>query len=349
MRYSCLMELHSKIICAAAGLAILAAQELPDKLLLKDYRPESIFKIPETHIQKAKYPVIDVHYHSFQGKAGPAERIKNMDEVGIEKTMILTGMVGPKFDAIYAEYGKYPDRFQVWCGLDTENFSAAELERCARMGAKGVGEISDKGKGLGRSGVHPDDPKVDAIWEKCAELKLPVNIHIADPRWTYEPMDATNDGLMDSFKWRLDNQPDIVKFDGMIEILDRTLTRHPHTTFIACHLANLDFDLARLGKLLDKHPNLYVDISARLHYIGTIPRVAAAFFEKYQNRIMYGTDTGFQTAMYRGTFRALESTDDHYYEWSILPNLHWPLYGLGLKDQILRKLYRENALKILKK
>ena len=128
-----------------------------------------------------------------------------------------------------------------------------------------------------------------------------------------------------------------------------TLARHPRTTFIACHLANLDFDLARLGQLFDKHPNLYADISARLHYIGTIPRVAAAFFEKYQDRVLYGTDTGFQTAMYRGTFRALESTDDHYYEWSILPNLHWPLYGLGLKDQVLRELYRENALKILQK
>ena len=161
------MDICSKLIGAAAGLTLLAAQELPDKLALKDYRPQSIFKIPETRIQKAKYPVIDVHYHSFQGKAGPADRIKNMDEVGIQKTMILTGAVGPKFDEIYAEYGKYPDRFQVWCGVDSEKFSAAELERCARLGAKGVGEISDKGKGLGRSGVHPDDPKMDAIWENA--------------------------------------------------------------------------------------------------------------------------------------------------------------------------------------
>jgi uncharacterized protein len=343
------MPIHSKFIGAAiAGLALLAAQELPDKLALKDYRPRSIFKTGETRIEKPKYPVIDVHYHSFQGNAGPAERLKSMDEAGIEKSIILTGVTGARFDAVYAEFGKYPQRFQVWCGLDAENFSAAEVERCARLGAKGVGEISDKGKGVGRSGVHPDDPRLDAIWEKCAELKLPVNLHIADPRWTYDTMDATNDGLMDAFKWRLDNQPDIVKFDGMIEILDRTLERHPRTTFIACHLANLDFDLARLGQLLDKHPNLYADISARLHYIGTIPRAAAAFIEKYQDRILYGTDTGFRVEMYRATFRALESTDDHYYEWAILPNLHWPLYGLGLNDRVLRKLYRDNALKILK-
>jgi len=227
--------------------------------------------------------------------------------------------------------------------------AVAELERCARMGARGVGEIGDKGSGLGRSGVHPDDPRMDGIWEKCADLKLPVSIHVADPRWTYEKMDATNDGLMDGFKWRLDNKPGIVDHAGMIDVLERTVKRHPKTTYVACHIANLDFDLAKLGRLFDKYPNLYADISARLHYIGTIPRVAKAFMEKYQDWLVYGTDTGYALVIYRGTFRALESTDDHYYEHSILPSLHWPLYGLGLSDPTLRKLYRDNALKILKK
>ena len=162
-------------------------------------------------------------------------------------------------------------------------------------------------------------------------------------------MDASNDGLMDAFKWRLDDKPDIVGHAGMIDILERTVKRHPRTTFIACHFANLDFDLAKLGELLDKYPNLYSDISARLHYVGTIPRVTKAFIEKYENRMLYGTDTGFRPLMYRGTFRILESVDDHIYEHAVLPSLHWPLYGMGLSDQALRKLYRENALKILKK
>lgn len=335
------------------------AQELPDKMLLKDYKPQSIFKIPETHPQKAKYPVIDMHYHVVSGPSlAPApgtmeQRLRAMDEVGIEKTCILTMAVGQRFDALVAEYGKHPDRFQLWCGLDYDNLdkpaAVTELERCARMGARGVGEIGDKGSGLGRSGIHPDDPRMDAIWEKCAGLKLPVNIHVADPRWSYEKMDATNDGLMDAFKWRLDNKPDIVNHAGMIDILERTVKKHPRTTFVACHYANLDFDLAKLGQLLDRYPNLYADISARLHYVGTIPRVAGAFMEKYQNRIVYGTDTGFRPEMYRASFRALESSDDHYYENNILPSLHWPLYGLGLSDGTLRKLYRENALKIMQK
>jgi predicted TIM-barrel fold metal-dependent hydrolase len=344
------------IVCAA----FLAAQE-PDKLLLKDYKPHSIFKTPETHPQKAKFPAIDMHYHIIKGPSlerAPgtlAERLRVMDEVGIEKTVIMTVVTGDRFDAAMAEYGKYPDRFELWCGLDFDNLGKpaglAELERCARKGARGVGEISDKGRGLGfgNSGIHPDDPRMDATWEKCADLKLPVNLHIADPRWGYEKMDATNDGLMSAFQWRMDNQPDAVGFDGMMDILERTVQRHPRTTFVACHIANLDYDLARLGALFDKYPNLYADISAREHYIAAIPRFARAFFERYQDRLLFGTDTGFQPEMYRLYFRILESSDDHFYARQVPPNLHWPLYGLGLSDTVLKKLYRDNALRILRK
>jgi predicted TIM-barrel fold metal-dependent hydrolase len=345
-------------LCLAA--LTLSAQE-PDKLLLKDYHPQSIFKIPQTHIQKAKYPVIDIHYHIIKGPSmepapgTPEERLRVMDEVGIEKTIILTLATRERFDAAVAAYGKYPQRFELWCGIDWENVGKAaaitELERCAQKGARGVGEIGDKGKGItmGHGTIHPDDPRMDEIWEKCADLKLPVNLHMADPIWGYEQMDGKNDGLMSAFKWRLDNQKDIVGFDGLMEILERTLQRHPRTTFVACHLANLDFDLARLGAMFDKYPNLYADVSAREHYLATIPRVAAKFIEKYQDRILFGTDAGFNPEMYRLNFRILETIDDHFYAHQIGPDLHWPLYGLGLSDAVLKKVYRENALRILKK
>jgi predicted TIM-barrel fold metal-dependent hydrolase len=333
------------------GALSLAAQE-SDQVLLKDFKPQSIFRIPQHRIQKAKYPAIDVHYHA-QGKAGPAERLKAMDEVGVEKAVIFAG-VGPRFDAAYEMYSKHPGRFELWCGFDLPKPGEAgvagavtELERCVRVGAKGVGEIADKGKGLRGAGMHPDDPRMDPLWKKCAELRLPVNLHVADPRWVYEKMDNTNDGLMDAFKWRLDNQKDIVGFDGMIDILERTLKRHPKTVFVACHYANLDYDLSKLGELFDKYPNFYADISARTHYVATIPRAAAAFMEKYQDRLLYGTDAGFSPEMYRNGFRILETRDDHFYENRLLPSLHWPLYGLGLSDQALKKLYRDNALKIL--
>ena len=226
-----------------------------------------------------------------------------------------------------------------------------KLERCHGAGAKGIGEIHDKGQGLrsGKStapGIHPDDPRVDAIWEKAAELHMPISLHVADPIWMYQPMDKHNDGLMNAYEWRLDNQPNIVKLPGMIDILERTASRHRKTTFVACHFANLDYDLAHLGEVFDRNPNLYADISARYAETAPIPRFAAQFYAKYSERLVYGTDMGYDTKMYRVTFRILESQDEHFYE-SDQFGYHWPLYGLGLNDEILQKVYHDNAAKLL--
>jgi predicted TIM-barrel fold metal-dependent hydrolase len=290
-----------------------------------------------------------------------AEWVKNMDAVGVEKTIILTMATGAEFDLIYQKYAKYPDRFELWCGFDYTGYdqpgfgpaAIKELERCYRVGARGVGELGDKGKGMsvGKTkavGLHPDDSRMDALFQKCAGLKMPVNIHVADPIWMYEKMDNTNDGLMNAYRWRLDNQPDIVGHSGMIDILERTVKKHPQTTFIACHFANLDYDLTRLGQLLDRYPNLYADIAARYAETAPIPRFVSRFYAKYSERLLYGTDMGFATGMYRITFRVLETLDEHFYETKQF-GYHWSLNGFGLPDSILKKLYRENALKILKK
>ena len=197
-------------------------------------------------------------------------------------------------------------------------------------------------------GLHPDDPRMDALFQKCAGLKMPVNIHVADPIWMYEKMDNSNDGLMNAYHWRLDNQPDIVGHSGMIDILERTVKKHPQTIFIACHFANLDYDLTRLGQLLDRYPNLYADIAARYAETAPIPRFVSRFYAKYSERLLYGTDMGFAAGMYRITFRVLETLDEHFYETKQF-GYHWSLNGFGLPDSILKKLYRENALKILKK
>ena len=333
-----------------------------DEILLKEYRPQSIYKVPTTYIEKAKYPIIDIHSHPYeQSSEEIAQRVKNMDAVGIEKSIILTQTTGATFDSIYAEYAKYPNRFDVWCGFDYTGYdepgfgpaAVAELERCVNVGAKGVGELGDKGKGMFYSsptkafGMHMDDPRMDPLLEKCAELKLPISIHIADPIWMYEPMDETNDGLMNAFEWRLDNQKDIVAHAGMIDILEHAVKRHPNTIFIACHFANLSYDLTKLGTLFDKYPNLYADISARYAETAPIPRFVSTFYKKYQNRLLYGTDMGFETEMYRITFRILESTDEHFYEIDQF-GYHWSLYGLGLSNKILENVYRNNALKLLK-
>ncbi len=220
------------------------------------------------------------------------------------------------------------------------------------LGAKGIGEIHDKGQGLrsGKSatqGLRPDDPRVDAIWEKAAELRMPVSLHVADPIWMYQPMDKHNDGLMNAWEWRLDNQPNIVKLAGMVDILERTAARHRNTTFVACHFANCDYDLTRLGEAFDRNPNLYADISARYAETAPIPRFAAQFYAKYADRLVYGTDMGFDKKMYRITFRVLESQDEHFYEIDQF-GYHWPLNGLGLSDEILERVYHDNAAKLLK-
>jgi predicted TIM-barrel fold metal-dependent hydrolase len=332
----------------------------PERILLKDYRPKSLYKIPVTEVAKAKFPIIDMHSHPYAKTPEQiAEWVRNMDEVGVEKTIILTMATGAEFDAINRNYSKYPDRFEPWCGFDFAGYNqpgfgpaaVRELERCKNAGARGVGEIHDKGKGLrsGKSnapGMHPDDPRMDALFEKIAELGMPISLHVADPIWMYQKMDKTNDGLMNAYEWRLDNQPNLVGLSGMVEILERTAQRHPKTTFVACHFANLDYDLARLGDVFARNPNLYADISARYAETAPIPRFAAQFYAKHADRLVYGTDMGFDKPMYRTTFRILETQDEHFYEIDQF-SYHWPLNGFALPDSILQQVYHDTAAKLL--
>jgi predicted TIM-barrel fold metal-dependent hydrolase len=282
-----------------------------------------------------------------------------MDEVGVAKTIVLTGETGAAFDDVYKKYALHRGRFELWCGFDYTGYdqsgfdkrAIAELERCHQTGAQGVGELHDKGKGLSSetmtaAGMHPDDPRMDSVFERCGQLGMPVNLHVADPIWMYQPMDNENDGLMNAFQWRLDNQPGIVGHSGMIDILERTVQKHRSTTFIACHFANLDYDLGRLGGIFERHPNLYADISARYAETAPIPRFTSQFYAKNADRLLYGTDMGFDKPMYQVTFRILETLDEHFYETDMF-GYHWSLNGFGLSDEILQKLYRTNAEKLL--
>jgi predicted TIM-barrel fold metal-dependent hydrolase len=283
--------------------------------------------------------------------------VKNMDEAGIIKTILLTHAHGGEFDSLVNFYSKYPNRFELWCGFDYTGYdkpgfgpdAVKELVRCFKIGAKGVGELGDKGKGLFYCkppawGMHIDDPRMDPLLQKCAELNMPINIHVGEPQWFYEKMDSTNDGLLNAFDWRLDNQEGL-DLDSMLKTLENAVKKHPGTIFIACHLANQNTDLNKLGVLLDKYANLYADISARYAENAPVPRYTKAFFEKYQDKLLYGTDMGFEKSMYETTFRILESLDEHFYNIELF-NYHWPLNGFGLNDETLEKLYKKNAEKI---
>lgn len=342
------------------GFAIVAlAQTPPDQILLKDYRPRSIFKIPETRVEKARYPVIDMHSHNYAPTEADVDRwVRTMDEVGLEKTVILSGNTGTKFDEVLAKFGKHPKRFEVWCGVNYAGFdkpgfgpaAVAELDRCHKAGARGVGELSDKGRGLGgttnRPGMHIDDPRMDAILDKCAELRMPINIHVAEDKWMYEAMDETNDGLMNAWKWRVPNEPGVLQHDEVVDTLERAVKKHPRTVFIACHLANCCSDLARLGAMLDAYPNLHADIGARFAELSPIPRTVSQFFQRYQDRLLYGTDMNPVPEMYRVTFRLLETADEHFYPVHFR-NYHWPMHAWALPDEVLKKVYRANALRLL--
>lgn len=353
--------LGTPIICLAFLAHVQAAEERgPEQLLLKDFRPRSIYNVPVTKMMKARFAVIDMHAHDYaKTDQEIADWVRTMDEMNIKKTVVLSQAHGKEFDAVVARYRKYPGRFSVWCGFDYTGYdqpgygpaAVAELERCFKAGAEGVGEMGDKGKGMfftepAAWGMHFDDPRMDPLLEKCGQLGMPVSIHVADPMWMYEPMDKQNDGLMNAYSWRLDNQTNILSHAQLLGTLERAARKHPRTTFVACHLANCCYDLAKLGSLLEKCPNLYADISARYAETAPIPRAAGKFYEKYQDRLVYGTDMGRNRQMYLTTFRILETADEHFYDWNLF-TYHWPLQGLALKDKILRKVYSANAEKIL--
>ncbi|MEQ9441901.1 MAG: amidohydrolase family protein [Cyclobacteriaceae bacterium] len=362
------MKHHLFLLTLLMGCALLPLESLaqnqpanPEQLLLKDYRPVSIYNTPRHQVEKAAYPAIDLHSHSYVDTPEEvADWVKVMDSVGLDKAVVMTYQTGEAFDALVKLYSNYPDRFILFCGFDYTGYdqpgygpaAVAELERCVKMGARGVGELGDKGKGLFYSkpvpayGMHIDDDRMKPLIEKCGELGIPISIHVAEPIWMYEPMDNHNDGLMNAFKWRLDDQPGIVDHAGMVQILENAVRDNPGTNFIACHYVNCSHDLNILGKLFDQYPNLYADNAARYAETATIPRFVGQFYEKYQDRLVFGTDMGNESSMYRLVFRILETEDEHFYDHSRF-SYHWALNGYGLSDSALEKVYRTNALKIL--
>jgi uncharacterized protein len=334
-----------------------------DHILLKDYAPKTSLVLPESFVPNARFPVIDVHIHNYaESSDGNASEnlsrwVETMDEVGVETSVLMTGATGDEFDRLADMYLKpYPGRFQLYCGLESRGISnsdyperaAAELERCYEMGARGVGEITNKGLGVTQDPelernqrMHHDDPRLDLFWEKCAELNMPVNMHIADHPSAWEPLDVFQERTPDYQHFNLHGD-DILSHEELLTTRDRLLERHPDTTFIACHLSNQGHDLGALSNALERYPNLYLDISARDYEVGRTPRAATKFLTNYQNRVLFGTDMGMQKSMYQAWWRLLE-TDDEY----MTGRVWWPYYGLDLSESVLESLYRGNALRIM--
>ncbi len=337
-----------------------------NKVLLKDYDPRSNLVVPEHHPLKAKFPVIDAHIHPRgSSPQDAAELVKLMDEVGIAQAVLLTGATGERFDKMVDSYLKaYPDRFLLYCGMDTHSVDidapefpekvAAELERCYRKGARGVGEITDKGRGFGVSAtvgsgellprnkrLHVDDRRLDLFWQKCAELHIPVSLHIADHPSAWQPDDEHQERTPD-FQQYNQSRLDVPSHAELISRFQALLDRQPKTTFVAVHFSNLGHDLAQLSLMIDRFPNLNVDLSARAYEFGRQPFTAPPFFAKYKDRILYGSDQEHTAEMWRAWWRVMETRDEF-----IKGPSWWRLYGLGLPDDVLKAVYHDNAKRIL--
>ena len=352
---------------SAAMLASCTNQPEPEQkgdfaseLKLSDYRPISVFKTPQSNIQHAKFPVIDMHSHAYVDNVEDLQQwVRDMEANNVVKVIIQTKAYGEEFDRLYDLYKGVSDKFELWCGIDmsswgTPDFPAKaieELERCHDKGAKGVGELIDKGMGerasckVREQGLHFNDDSLIPIFTRCAELGMPVSCHVADPIWMYEEIDEHNDGYMNASEWKIDmTQPGIIGLEELVATMEEACVKNPQTTFIACHFINLSHDYETLGQILERHPNLYIDNSARHLESCVTPRATKKFYEKYADRIVFGTDNNASSRLYRLLWRILESEDEHFYADG--QTYHWPLHGIGLSDDVLAKIYSGNAERI---
>ncbi len=329
--------------------------DLPREEKFNPARMRSTLVVPVTRVERFRHPVLDAHSHAYAKNAEAISSwVRLMDQVGIRTSLILSGATGEELRALTARYaGAHPGRFLLLAGFAREGIEEPDYgERLRRglredveAGAAGLGELTDKGLGLVREGdrAYPvDDPRFDPLWEEAGRLGVPVFVHIAEPAAFYEPPDERNE-LRRSENWSLYGKG-TPGFAAMLEKFERVLSRHPLTRFVSVHAFNLANDLGAVGALLDRHPNVQVDFAARMWELARQPFTARRFFLKYQDRILFGTDDDPEAGMYLAHARQLETED----EWFWPPDAEWWRgYGMGLPDDVLRKVYRANAERLL--
>lgn len=373
--------MHMRILlllasCLAIGMVFLSGHGVAGRadpsedirqLKLKDWEPKSMMVTKTTIVEKPLYPVIDVHNHLGGGKerltpATVKRYLTELDEAGVSTVVNLDGGWGDRLKETLAALDEsHPGRFLTFAlinfdGIDDPDWGEREakrLEESFKAGAKGLKFHKTLGLAYrykdGRL-MTVDDPKLEGVWEMCAKHGRPVVIHIADPAAFFTPLDRFNE------RWHeLNQHPDWLFFgekypkrQDLLDQLHRVIAKHPKTTFINTHFGNNAEDLASVADKLDKYPNMYVDIDARISELGRQPFTTRKFFLKYQDRIMFGTDTTPKRDAYRIYYRFLE-TEDEYFDCSASHHLQgfWNIYGINLPPEVLDKIYRKNAERIL--
>jgi predicted TIM-barrel fold metal-dependent hydrolase len=329
---------------------------------IREYKPRSTLVVPEHLTPRAKFPVVDIHSH-HPTPLSPAQLetvVASMDPLNLRVLVNATGASGDRLVRSIAALraSRHRDRIVQFASIDFRDVgpgfgarAARQLEADIAAGAPGVGELS-KSFGLSvrktdGSRLRVDDPELDPVWTTAARLGVPVFIHTADPQEFFQPIDYQNERWLELALYPERRLPAsrFPSFEQVMAERDALFRRHPKTTFIAAHLGWHGNDLARLGRMFDQMPNLYAEVGAVLYEVGRQPRTARAFFIKYQDRILFGKDN-YQPDEFPYFWRTFETADE-YFDYYRDYHAFWKLYGLELPDEVLRKLYYQNALRIV--
>lgn len=366
----------------ARGAAQTDRSSLGTELPLSDFRPESQLRVPKTNVQQARFWAVDVHTHFLfrqrHNRQALADFVELMDRNRIAICCSMDGKLGPDLQQhrqfLWAEH---EDRFLIFAHLDWQGdgkadapanwacnrpgFALRTAERLRQAHAEGVAGLKIfKGLGLeyrdadGRL-LRVDDPRWDPIWKTCGELGIPVLMHTADPAAFFLPIDATNERweeLSRRPEWSFYNHAqddDYPDRDALLAARNRVVARHPKTNFIGAHLAESGEDLQRLGQWLDRYPNLYVDFASRINELGRQPYTSRDFLIDHADRVLFGTDGPWPEIRIRYYWRFLETRDQYfpYSEKDFPPQGFWQIYGVYLPDDVLSKIYFENAARII--
>ncbi len=334
------------------------APTLPPPSIL-DYRPRSTV-VAEAHlVPRARFPVIDIHSHQAATPENMGRLVQEMDALNLRVLVNLTAGSGARLkqavEVIRAS--RYADRFRVFANVDWNGAggpgwrerAVAELEQAIKDGAIGLKVAKNLGLTARKADgarLKVDDPELDPIWELCGRLNVPVLIHVADPAQFFEPIDFRNERWLELalFPNRAYPPDRFPRFEELMAERDRMFARHPKTRFINAHFGWHGNDLRRAAKHLDTLPNVYLEVGAVLYEFGRQPRAAREFFVKYQDRILFGKDA-YEPSEYPYYWRVFETTDE-YFDYYRNYHAFWKLYGMGLPDEVLKKLYYQNALKV---
>jgi len=323
-----------------------------------EYKPKSTLVTTEHLRPRAKYPVVDIHSHQ-PTPISPSEFervVKGMEANNLKVLVNLSGSWGDRLRQGLGAIRESPfhDRMVLFANVNFRNVgpgwgpqAAKQLEDDIKAGAKGLKVFKDLGMFDTKTDggrLRVDDPELDPVWETCARLNVPVLIHVAEPQAFFEPIDYHNERWLELSLFPDRRHQQGVRFEELIAERNAMIKKHPNTRYILAHFGWHANDLGRAAKLLDENPNVYFDVAAVLYDFGRQPRSAHEFFIKYQDRILFGKDS-YQPDEYPYYWRVFE-TEDEYFDYYRDYHAFWKLYGIGLPDAVLKKLYYGNALKI---